>query len=128
MIVVAIALGGALGSVARYGVARGLQGQVVTPFPVGTLAVNMIGCLAIGFCYVWLEQRGSPVFRDFVRVGILGGFTTFSSYAIESVSLMEKGRHLLAACNILGSVVGGLIAALLGVAIARAIFGQTHGL
>lgn len=119
----AIAAGGALGSLARYALARSLQGQLTTGFPVGTLAANILGCLAIGFCYIWLEQRGAPVFRDFIRVGLLGGLTTFSTYAIESIALMEKGQHLLAACNIVGSVAGGLAAAMLGIALGRLVFG-----
>lgn len=119
---IAVAAGGAIGSLARYGAVRLLQAQTVSSFPIGTLAVNLLGCLAIGFCYVWLDQRGSPAFRDFIRVGILGGFTTFSSYCIESLALMEKGQYAFAMLNIIGSVLGGLLAAVIGIAIARAVF------
>jgi fluoride exporter len=124
-IVLAIAAGGALGSLARYGLSRTLQGHGAVGLPMGTLAANLIGCLAIGFCYIWLDQRGSPVFRDFVKIGLLGGLTTFSTYAIETVSLIEKGRPLLAAGNALGSVVGGLTAAMVGIVLARMIFGPS---
>jgi len=122
-IVLAVAAGGAIGSLARYGLARSLHGQFATGFPIGTLAANILGCLAIGFCYVWLEHRGSPILREFIRVGLLGGLTTFSSYAIESVALMEKGQHLLAACNVIGSVAGGLAAAMVGIAVGRVVLG-----
>jgi fluoride exporter len=120
-LLLAVAAGGALGTLARYGLSHWLGASASRTFPIGTLAANLIGCLAIGFFYVWFENRGSPALRDFVRVGLLGGLTTFSSYCIESISLMEKGQYGLAALNIFGSVAGGLLAAVGGIALARLV-------
>jgi CrcB protein len=84
-----VAVGGALGSLARYGVARAWP---VLPggFPVPTLTVNLIGSFAIGLLYVWVSARGGPAAdsaRLFWMTGVLGGFTTYSAFALESTLL-----------------------------------------
>ena len=126
-ILITIALGGAIGTLARYGLSQWLQASPPRTFPVATLAANLIGCLVIGFCDVWLDSRGTQLFRDFVRIGFLGGLTTFSSYCIESVSLMEKRQYGLAAANLFASVVGGLAAAAVGIVLAKLIFRSEGG-
>ena len=122
-VIVAVAVGGALGALLRFGLSRGLQQQSATAFPIGTLAANLIGCLGIGFCYVWLESRGSPALRDGIRIGLIGALTTFSTYCIESIALLEKGAYGYALANLAGSVVLGLAACYLGIVLARSIFG-----
>lgn len=116
-----IALGGAMGAVGRYG----LQGLVYrfagAAFPYGTLVVNVTGCFLIGWIMAVAEGRFvlSPTVRVFLTIGILGGFTTFSSFAYETLALMRDGEWVWALANAAGSVVLGLVAAFLGMAIGR---------
>ena len=115
--VVFVALGGALGSVLRY--LLGAWTQTVSKsidFPYGTLIVNLIGCFVIGFLAQLAEAHGvfNPESRAFVFVGILGGFTTFSSFANDSVNLMREGEFLNALANVGANVILGLILVWLG--------------
>jgi fluoride exporter len=105
--------GGFLGPTLRYwlsGVAHALTR--VTAFPVGTLAVNLAGCLVIGFLTYLIEDRGvlEEQSRLFLVVGILGGFTTFSAFGNETLSLMRDAEWQLAVLNIIGNVVLGMAA------------------
>jgi CrcB protein len=118
---IAVAVGGAMGSLARYAVgiatAR-LFPHLVVPF--ATFFVNIVGCFAIGLLAARLAQHAvadSPELRAFVFVGILGGFTTFSSLALDTLSLTQTGFRALAAANAVGQVVLGLLAARAGWAI-----------
>lgn len=117
----AIAGGGALGAVLRYGLGRWVQGAAGMSFPAGTLAVNVLGCLAMGLLYVWALERAAwgPEIRLFLFTGILGGFTTFSAFSLETVMLMEEGMAARAALNVLLSVVLCLAAAWVGLQLAR---------
>ncbi|MCZ7651940.1 MAG: CrcB family protein [Thermoanaerobaculia bacterium] len=94
---------------------RGLAG-----LPLGTLAVNLSGCLAIGLLAGLFEQRlASPGLRLFLLVGVLGGFTTFSTFGLETQRLLEEGSLALAAANAGLSLGGGLLGVLLGLALGR---------
>jgi CrcB protein len=106
-----IAIGGALGSVARYLFSLSVQRAAGTLFPVGTFAVNVVGCLVFGAIAGAAEQRVQldPAVRMLLLVGVLGGFTTFSTYAFESLSLVRDGQFAWAAINVAGQVVGGLV-------------------
>jgi CrcB protein len=117
----AIFIGGGLGAVARYEIAGLVQGSTGGFFPWGTFVVNASGCLAIGFLATLLEERSSlgPTWRLFLLVGVLGGYTTFSSFGLETWRLVESGDWLRAAGNAGGSVAIGLAAVAGGVAIAR---------
>ncbi|MHB1156560.1 MAG: fluoride efflux transporter CrcB [Phycisphaerales bacterium] len=119
----AIGIGGAGGSLLRYAVSRVTQQNVTTLFPVGTLIVNLVGCLMIGFCFVYL-QRASPAVRAGVTVGFIGGLTTFSTYCLESMNLLSQRQMFFGAMNLIGSVVLGLIAVFLGMVLARSISGS----
>lgn len=121
--VLAIALGGAAGSVLRYATSLGVHGLLGRAFPYGTLVVNVVGCLAMGFLYVWLVERSavSAEVRAGVLIGVLGGFTTFSSFSIETLGLIEAGEHLRAALNVLASVALCLLATWLGLVLARQV-------
>jgi fluoride exporter len=116
-----VAAGGAIGSVARYLLSTFVLRQTGSLFPLGTFAVNLVGCVVFGVIAGAAEQRIplAPESRLFVLVGILGGFTTFSSYAFESVSLVRDGQLLAASINIIGQVAAGLAGMWLGMAAGR---------
>jgi CrcB protein len=105
-----VAAGGAIGASARYLLAGFVHRYVSASFPYGTFVVNMTGCLAFGVVFGLTEQRFaiSPAVRTFLLVGVLGGFTTFSSYAFESFQLLRDAQFLYAAVNVGGQVVLGL--------------------
>jgi CrcB protein len=120
-----IALGGAAGSVLRYLIAGWVQRAMEGTFPLGTLAVNVAGCFAIGLL--------NPLFlgpllvrqelRLAIMIGLLGGFTTFSTYGWETLSLTHDGEWVAAAGNLLLNNVLGLAAAWGGYQLARGVFG-----
>jgi CrcB protein len=121
--IILVGIGGLLGSVARYLVAVLLAGQTAGTFPFATLAVNVAGCFLIGLIFA-LSDRGnvlSPEWRVFLTTGFCGGFTTFSTFSYESLRLMQDGEYLYVASYILISVVVGLAATFLGIALVRAI-------
>jgi CrcB protein len=105
-----IAIGGALGSVARYLLSTFVLRATGTLFPLGTFVVNVIGCLVFGAIAGAASQRVqlAPAMRLFLLTGILGGFTTFSSYAFESFTLVRDGQFLWASLNVAGQVIAGL--------------------
>ncbi|MBX7246037.1 MAG: fluoride efflux transporter CrcB [Candidatus Sumerlaeaceae bacterium] len=117
-----VALGGAIGSVARYLVSLGAGRWLGAGFPYGTFLVNVAGCFFIGVVATIVAQKTVP-YPDHIRlalaVGFLGGLTTFSTFALESDKLLSDGQWLLASVNIVGSVVAGLIALRVGVVLAR---------
>jgi len=106
-----IALGGAVGSVARYALAGLVQRYTSPYFPYGTFAVNIVGCLVFGIIFGLTEQRFaiSPAMRAFLLIGVLGGFTTFSSYTFESFQLIRDAEFLRASVNAAGQVLLGLV-------------------
>ena len=116
-----IAVGGALGSTARYLFSLLIQRASGTLFPIGTFAVNCVGCLVFGAIAGAAEQRVqiAPELRLFLLVGILGGFTTFSSYAFESFVLVRDGQFAAALVNIVGQVIAGLGGMWIGFVIGR---------
>ena len=116
-----IAIGGALGSVARYLFSSAVLRATGSLFPVGTFAVNAVGCFVFGIIAGAAEQRVAlpPEVRAFVLIGILGGFTTFSSYSFESFTLIRDGQFLWAAINLAGQVVIGVVGVAVGFAIMR---------
>ena len=117
----AIAAGGAIGALLRYWASTGTHALLGRAFPYGTFTVNVLGSLAMGFLYVWLLDRvvSGPVVRAFLLIGLLGGFTTFSSFSIESLNLIEAGQVFKALVNVLLSVTACIAAAGLGVLVAR---------
>ena len=116
--VLLVALGGAVGAVARYGV--GLWAVRLGPEPWGTWAVNAVGCLAIGLAIPAVRDDGA---RLALVVGVLGAFTTFSTYSADTVLLWEAGRRGLAVANAVGSVAVGVAFVALGLAIGRSAAG-----
>jgi len=114
-------VGGGLGAVLRYELGGLVQRSTGGFFPWGTLVVNASGCLAIGLLATLLEERSSlgPTWRLFLLVGVLGGYTTFSTFGLETWRLIESGDWLRAAGNAGGSVAIGLVAVATGVAVGR---------
>lgn len=106
-----VAIGGAIGSVSRFVLSTVILRLSGSLFPFGTFAVNLAGCIAFGAIVGAAEQRFvlTPNARAFLLVGVLGGFTTFSSYAFESFALMQDGQFAAAALNIIGQVVAALL-------------------
>lgn len=112
-----VAVGGAIGSVLRYGLGRWLMhGAPVQAFPYGTLAVNLLGCLAIGLVaeFLLLQRILAPQPRLLLQTGILGGFTTFSAFGLETVLMLRREQWLAVAIYVSTSVLGGLLAVWLG--------------
>lgn len=119
--VVLIGLGGFIGSVLRYGMSGAVQSLAGGAlFPVGTLAVNLTGCFVIGFLSQLADAREvfTPESRAFVFVGILGGFTTFSTFGNESMNLFRGGENVYAFAYVGAHVLLGLGAVWLGRAVA----------
>ena len=113
-----IALGGALGSVARFSCNGLISAKLGGTFPWGTLLINVTGSFAIGFFAALTGANGrwpvSDDVRKFFMVGICGGFTTFSAFSLQTLELTQSGQSLRAGANIVGSVVLCLLAVWLG--------------
>jgi CrcB protein len=119
--ILAIALGGAMGALLRYWASTGIYALVGRTFPYGTLVVNVAGSLLMGFLYVLLVERlaMSVEWRAALLIGVLGAFTTFSTFSMETFALFEDGERLKALMNILLSVTLCLVAVWLGVVAGR---------
>jgi len=116
-----VALGGALGSVSRFLLGPALQRAFDATFPVGTLFINVVGSLILGFV-LGLAAEGvdvRPEARAFIAIGFCGGFTTFSTFSYEAVRLLEDGEGSRAALYIMASVVLSIGAAFIGLVAAR---------
>ena len=107
-----VALGGALGSMARYWVGASVAGRAGSRFPWGTLVINITACVLLGFTMTWLGKRTTmnPDFRFLVPIGFIGAYSTFSTYEWEAFSTMRAGAFMLGAAYIATSVVLGLAA------------------
>ena len=113
----AIAGGGAIGALMRFYASNGIHALLGRGFPYGTLFVNLSGSIIMGFCYVLFMDRLqiSPELRAALLVGVLGAFTTFSTFSIETLNLIEDGEVMKASINILLSVTLCILGAWLGV-------------
>lgn len=109
-------LGGGLGSISRYWLSGLVYQKLGNGFPYGTLAVNVLGCLLIGVLMTATEERFlvNPAVRVFFAIGILGGFTTFSTFSFETISLLRDGQVLYATANILANMMTCLLGTWVG--------------
>jgi CrcB protein len=127
MILLLIALGGAAGSVLRYFVGGRVQHFATHGFPVGTLSVNVIGCLLIGvLAQLFLNMQTSGPWRAVLMVGFCGGFTTFSTFSFETVGLIEGGDYVRALAYISLSVILCLAATFAGMTLMRTMLSVGH--
>jgi len=116
-----VMLGGALGTGARYSLVNLLQSSPLEGFPYGTLAVNLAGCLLIGLIAAFFVHSPGPAsyIKPALIIGLLGGFTTFSSFGFEALTLLRNGSVGLAGTYIIASNVGGIALAWGGYTLAR---------
>lgn len=122
MTALVIALGGAFGAVSRYYGTDFVNRATGSTLPLGTMAVNVLGSFALGFLLVWLQSRAtSEQLRHFVGVGFLGSFTTFSTFSWETVELARAGEIWRAGGYAIGSLTAGVVAVILGAALATAL-------
>ncbi len=119
--ILAIALGGAAGALSRYWFSNGVYQWLGRDFPYGTLVVNVVGSLVMGFLYIIFLERSTlgPEWRALLLIGFLGSFTTFSTFSLETVNLIEAHAYFKAGLNVLLSVVVCILGAALGMIIAR---------
>lgn len=133
-----LSLGGAIGTASRYGFNGLVSGHQAkhypwaVSFPLGTLMINVTGCFVIGFLAAisgpamgraWLK----PEWRDFLMIGFCGGYTTFSSYGLQTLNLARDGEWLFVTGNVIGSNLLGLVAVYLGVVAERFLQARFHG-
>lgn len=118
-----IAIGGALGSMARYWVGATVAGRLGTKFPYGTFVINITACLIIGFSLTLLSKRAelNPAWRFLIPVGFIGAYSTFSTYEWETLSTIRSGAFLMALLYAISSLVLGLIAVWGGSVLAEVI-------
>ncbi|HTY12953.1 MAG TPA: fluoride efflux transporter CrcB [Candidatus Omnitrophota bacterium] len=123
--IIAVSLGGVVGALMRYGTGGIVHRSFPADFPYGTLFINLAGCLAIGFLWGMFERFEFPSnARSFVFIGILGSFTTFSSYGIETFNLLRDGEINYGLMNILLNNVLGIVLVFAGFWLSRAVLGM----
>lgn len=117
----AVALGGVLGTLLRYGAGLLLVVRYPKYFFLATLLVNLLGCFAIGYLHGFFLGRPTlaPEWRVGLMTGLLGGFTTFSSFSLDTLRLLEEGQWLMGLGYLLCTVMGGLLAAWMGLMLGR---------
>jgi len=119
--ILAIAVGGGVGSVARYLLTLWCEHLLGEDFPYGIFLANIIGSFAIGICFVILLERAAlpEVARSLLMVGFLGGFTTFSTFSLQTIGMLQAGRWLEAGIYVFGSVLLSILGAWAGILLAR---------
>ena len=118
-----IGVAGLLGTLGRYWLSGWADERWGATFPIGTLIVNLVGCLLIGFLFHATEEKYlvDPVLRSAVLIGFLGGFTTFSSFGVQTFNLLRDGEIFLAGVNVLVSNVAGLLLVWIGYAVSKSL-------
>ena len=122
-VALAVSVGGAVGALSRYGLDSFIEQRTESTFPWATFAINVSGCLAVGFVIAALVDRHhAPAWlRAGLVIGICGGYTTFSTFAQESLDLLEGRQAVVAALYVAASVILGLLAVLVGTHLGRSI-------
>jgi CrcB protein len=116
-----IALGGALGAIARYQLAAMVQARIPAGFPLGTFIVNITGCFVMGVATTLLTERlvVHPNWRFLIPIGFVGAYTTFSTFELETFRAISEGSWLIGAGNVVGSVLAGYAALWIGIVLPR---------
>ncbi|OFX49888.1 MAG: hypothetical protein A2046_16240 [Bacteroidetes bacterium GWA2_30_7] len=119
-LIIAIGAGSFIGGVLRYLISQFIQAKFFSTFPIGTLSVNIIGCFVIGLIY-GISDRGNMTqdWRLFLATGLMGGFTTFSAFSIETVNMLRDGQLWYVTTYICSSIVLGLLATFIGISIIK---------
>ena len=120
-----VGLAGLSGTLCRYWLSGAVSRRYGEAFPAGTLAVNLLGCFAAGLLFHFMQERGafSETARAAVFVGLLGGFTTFSAYGLQTFELLREGRVGMAALNVVASNLLGLLMVFAGYAAGKLLGG-----
>src|ERR1044071_9137014 len=123
--ILCVGLAGLAGTLCRYWLSGVVGRRYGEAFPAGTLAVNLLGCFAAGLLFHFMQERGafSETARAAVFVGLLGGFTTFSAYGLQTFALLREGRVGFAALNVVASNLLGLLLVFAGYAAAKLAWG-----
>jgi CrcB protein len=121
MTLLALAVAGALGTLARFGLSGFVHRFTISAFPSGTLAVNLLGCALLGLLLELARQTTwiSPEARTTLGIGFLGAFTTFSTFGVETFRAVESGEWEIATLNVVTNLIGGLACVFFGVSLAR---------
>ncbi|WP_456433740.1 fluoride efflux transporter CrcB [Nitratifractor sp.] len=122
-ILLAVALGGAMGASARFVISTLVGRWLGATFPYGTLTVNVLGSFIIGFLFLYFEQVISPVQKAVLVTGFLGALTTFSTFSLETVMMLHDGAFMRALANVAFNVILCLAATIAGMALFRRIYG-----
>lgn len=121
-IIIAIGTGSFIGAVCRYLLSQFIHTKFLSTFPFGTLVVNILGCLLIGLVFgVSSRVNLAQEWRLFLATGLIGGFTTFSAFSYETINMLRDGQFWYASAYVVSSVVVGLIATFIGIAIIKYI-------
>jgi fluoride exporter len=119
-IILAIGLGSSIGGMLRYVLAESIQQKQQSTLPFGTFTINVIGCFLIGIVFGIFDRGNlSQEWRLFLATGLLGGFTTFSAFSMESVNLLRDGQYWSVIIYVAGSVIIGLLATFAGISITK---------
>ncbi len=116
-----VALGGALGASARFLAGNAITRQLGHGFPAGTLVVNVVGSFLMGVLVVVLARKGVQGAAPFLMTGLLGGFTTFSAFSLDAITLVERGQLASASLYVIGSVIMSLVAVFAGLFFTRMV-------
>ena len=123
IVLLIIGMGGFLGAISRFLIASYVQNASGSLFPVGTLAVNVLGSFIIGFAAMFFAQMVEPEYKAFVITGFLGALTTFSTFSWENVTMLQDGDYAKVALNIFLNVILTLAGTLLAVILFKKIYG-----
>ena len=119
----AIGIGGFFGAISRFLIASWMQKLTGSFFPVGTLTVNVLGSFVIGFLYLYFEQSIHPLYKAMLITGFLGALTTFSTFSLETVLMLQDGLLIKALINILANVTLTILATITAIIVFKKIYG-----